>query len=261
MHPIEHLRYLARADSTDAVAAAAETARALGSLRGDAATLVVATRRILERHPTVGQMWWICAHLLVAADPAERAWAIADELDDDPTGPALADALPPGSTVLTGGFGWPLVEAFAERDDVRVACLVSDDESQRFARRLTRFGVDVDWVDPPDLASVAAGCDLAVVATTAASDRTVLAGADAAAAAQAAAAAHLPVWLAAGAGTVLPHRYVEAILAAAPGAVTELPLADVARVFNPDGPSAHPATALRTTAPFAPELLRAASVG
>lgn len=93
VHPIEHLRYLARADSAEAARMVGETATALGSLGNDPAMLVVAVRRILERHAAVGPMWWMCAHLLVAGDVYERAWDLADELADDPTADRVADEL------------------------------------------------------------------------------------------------------------------------------------------------------------------------
>ena len=93
MHPIEHLRYLARADSAEAARMVGETATALGSLGNDPATLVVAVRRILERHANVGPMWWVAAHLLVAGDVYERAWELADEVADDPTAEHLVAEL------------------------------------------------------------------------------------------------------------------------------------------------------------------------
>ena len=39
--------------------------------------LVVACRRIVERHPTSGPLWWFCASLLTASDPFRAAAALA----------------------------------------------------------------------------------------------------------------------------------------------------------------------------------------
>ncbi len=111
MHPIEHLRYLARVDSTVAARYVGETATALGSLGDDPATLVVAVRRILERHAAVAPLWWVCAHLLVAADPYARGWELADELAGDPTPELLADALDVWAT--DAGDAGPLVVSLA----------------------------------------------------------------------------------------------------------------------------------------------------
>ena len=63
VHPIEHLRYVARAQGADSASLVEETAMALGSLRFDPAGLVVACRRIVERHPFNGPLWWLCSGL------------------------------------------------------------------------------------------------------------------------------------------------------------------------------------------------------
>ena len=80
MHPIEHLRYVARAQGADPASLAEETAHALGSLRVDPSGLVVACRRIVERHPFVGPLWWLCANVTTSAEPFEAVWELADEI-------------------------------------------------------------------------------------------------------------------------------------------------------------------------------------
>ncbi len=62
-----------------------EAAIALGSMRADGPDLVVACRRIVERHPEIGALWWLCARLLISDDPSRLAWQIADEIGADPT--------------------------------------------------------------------------------------------------------------------------------------------------------------------------------
>ena len=54
VHPIERLRYVARARGADAESLVRETAGALRGLGLDPSGLVVACRRIVERHPTSG---------------------------------------------------------------------------------------------------------------------------------------------------------------------------------------------------------------
>jgi len=243
VHPIEHLRYLARADSSEAAALVAETAAALAGLRGDHATLVVAARRIIERHPTVGPLWWLCAHLLVAPDARQRAWELSELLADDPTPDELAEALPHGAAVLTGGFTAALTEAFAEREVVAMV-LVDGDDSLRLARRLGRFGIDVEPVEQHGVEAAAARADMVVVGATAGSDSVALGSPDAAAAARAGARAAFPVWLIEPGGTRLPSRFLSAIEAAG---CHEFDLGAVARRVG----APHP------PAPLAPELLRA----
>lgn len=246
MHPIEHLRHLARAESADAAMLVAETATALGGLRNDPASLVVATRRIIERHPTVGPLWWLCSHVLVAADPRRRAWELADELAADPTATELAEAVPAGATVLVGGAGPVLLAGLAERGDVAVLAHVAGEDSRRLVLRLRRAGVAVDEIGAGDLAAAAATARLVIVGAVAADDHCVLGRAEAAAVCRAGAAAHLPVWLLSPLGTTLPSRYVDAIRGADPQLI-ELDLGVIARRLGPS----------RSAVPLAPELLRA----
>lgn len=255
MHPIEHLRYLARVDSTEAAGLVAETATALGSLRHDPATLVVACRRILERHASVGPMWWMCSHLLLAADAGDRSWELADEIGDDPTAAYLAARLPPGGTVLTGGFDLVVIEAVADRDDVAVVCLALGD-AVRSVRRAARFGVTIEPLDASEVAAAATRCDAAVISLRAGSPTSLLVAPEAALVARAAAAVGTPVWLVAPIGTCLPERYVVAIGAAAGPALAGLDPSLVDDVVGPSGAGTGVAAALRPTAPMAPELLR-----
>ena len=68
--------------------------RALASLRADHANLVIASRRIVERHPDVGPLWSMCARLLTSDDPTELAWQV------------------PGASV--GATSWPAPLAFRD---------------------------------------------------------------------------------------------------------------------------------------------------
>lgn len=83
MHPIEHLRYLARARGIDGDSLVREAAVAIGSLPDDAAMLVVVCRRLIEKHPTVAPLWWLCASVLTAPDPSEAAWELYERHQDD----------------------------------------------------------------------------------------------------------------------------------------------------------------------------------
>ena len=83
MHPIERLRYVARAAGADAESLVRETAGALRGLGLDTAGLVVACRRIVERHPTCGPLWWLCARMLTSSDPMAAARAAVEEIECD----------------------------------------------------------------------------------------------------------------------------------------------------------------------------------
>ena len=99
VHPIEHLRYVARAQGADPASLVEETAHALGSLHFDPSGLVVACRRIVERHPFTGALWWLCANVSTSAEPFEAVWELADEIRNDPTGAELGAALPDDALV------------------------------------------------------------------------------------------------------------------------------------------------------------------
>ena len=81
MHPIERLRYVARARGADAESLVRETAGALRGLGLDMSGLVVACRRIVERHPTSGPLWWLCARMLTSSDPLAAGRAAVDEIE------------------------------------------------------------------------------------------------------------------------------------------------------------------------------------
>lgn len=93
MHPIERLRFVARAEGVDDRLIALEATAALVSFEGDPAALVAACRRVLSRQPRCGPLWWACARLLTAED----LWATAQEtiamIEADPSRDALAYAL------------------------------------------------------------------------------------------------------------------------------------------------------------------------
>ena len=56
VHPMERLRYVARAGGVDQFALAREAADALGSLWGEPAELVNACRRMVHHHPLAGSL-------------------------------------------------------------------------------------------------------------------------------------------------------------------------------------------------------------
>lgn len=88
MHPIERLRYLARVDPSHVELIAREAAETLLAC-GGSAELVVACRRLLERHPACGPLWWVTATALTSADPAVGLLHTLGALDDDPTADLL----------------------------------------------------------------------------------------------------------------------------------------------------------------------------
>ena len=172
---------------------------------------MIAGRRIVERHPEVGPLWWMCAHLLTSDDPTGRAWEIAEQIDTDPTPRQLAAALPDDATVLT--IGWPEIggAGLLLRGDVRVLCADSRFEASGFLQRLERCDVECEPVPPESIARAAAAADVVVVEAVAASVGRVLAPVGSHVIAAVARTVSAPVWLVAGVGRCLPGEYVDAI--------------------------------------------------
>src|SRR3954451_3140179 len=120
MHPIERLRYVARASGADQRVLVHETATALRGLRLEPSGLVTACRRIVERHPTSGPLWWLCAKTLTAADPLAESWCCVQAIEEDPTADLLARALPDDATVCLVGSPTQVAHALSRRGDVMV---------------------------------------------------------------------------------------------------------------------------------------------
>ncbi len=211
MHPIEHLRYVARARGADPAALVRETAQALSAMRFDPSGLVVACRRILERHPECGPLWWLCARLLADPEPFELARRIATEIDRDPTAAELAAALPDGATVVT--IGWPDVagQALTRRGDVTVLVVDSRHDGSGFIQRLERCEVPCEAVQPEAIARAVGVADVVVVETVAACPGVAVAPIGSAVLAAVGSACSVPVWLVAGLGRRLPAAFVDVI--------------------------------------------------
>ncbi len=262
MHPIERLRYVARASGPDHALLARETAGALAALGFDPPGIVTACRRIIERHPTSGPLWWLACRVLVADDPVAEAWRAADEIADDPTAVELAHALPDEASVLV--LGWPeqIGEALPRRGDVEVLAVDVLDEGVGLVRRLRRCDVEAVEVPVSGLGAAAAGVDLVLVEASALGPGGLVGVAGSRAAAAVARHAGVPVWVVAGVGRVLPGRLWEALAGRLDAddpwdADDELiPLDLVDRVAGPRGVEDVASALAAADCPVAPELLR-----
>lgn len=201
---MERLRHLARAGALEHGVLVQEGAQALAALHHDPAGLLLASRRLLERHPGSGPLWWLCARMLTSDSPAGEGWACAREVDTDATAGHLAQQLPLDATVVV--LGWPEVAApaLAQRGDVRV--LVVDARAEGFELVAALRRVDVDAVDVPEagVAAAVGAADLVVLEAGAAGPEGLLAVAGSLAAAAVAAQVGVPVWAVAGVGRLLP---------------------------------------------------------
>jgi hypothetical protein len=262
MHPIERLRHVARAPGEAPALLAREAAGALAAFGDDPAGLVTACRRLVDRQPTAGPVWWLASRVLAAADPAQEAWRSARALADDGTPQALAAALPEDARVLVVGWPEQAGEALARRGDLAVLALDVAGEGHALVNRLRGAGVEAEAVDPAGAGAAAAASAIVLVEALAAGPSGAVAAAGSRAAAAAGRHAGASVWLVAGVGRVLPARLWEALRArlegrGAPWAEPEevVPADLLDGVVGPAGPVAAAAALAAADCPVAPELL------
>lgn len=242
MHPIERLRYVARASGGDQRLLVRETAGALRGLQFEPAGLVVACRRIVERHPTSGPLWWFCSSLLTAPQPFDEMYRLASEVENDPTPDHLFDALPDEATVCV--VGWPdlIGDAVLRRGDITVLAVDASDEGAAFVRRLQRSDVDAEIVPAAGTSAAAMAADFVVVEAFAGAGGEVLAVRGSRALASVAYCSERPVWLVAGRGRRLTEPMFTTMVARVADVrapwqadAEPLPLALCSTLVGPDG--------------------------
>jgi hypothetical protein len=261
-HPIERLRWVARAEGAGATLLAREAAGALASVGDDLPGLLTGCRRLLDRHPAVGPLWWLAARSLAAEDPARELYVAMSDLDADPTTGVLAANLPDDVTVTV--LGWPeqAGDALRRRGDLEVLVVDSKGEGGSFARRLSADGVEAFEVAEQGLGTAVRESGLVLLEASALGPTGAVCSAGSLAAAAVGRALGIDVWVVAGAGRVLPGRLWDALLARLdaaddPWALEDevVPLEWCTGVAGPKGVDV-PADAIkRADCPVVPELL------
>lgn len=263
MHPIERLRYVARASGAGHDVLVRETASALASFAGDPAGMVTACRRIVARQPRSGPMWWLAARVLTAPEPMPAAWDAVEELERDPTARELAHSVDEGATVVV--LGWPdlVSQAIARRGDLEVLVVDVHGEGSGLARRLVLDDGDATLVLVEGLGAAVAEADLVLLEASVIGPEEFLAVSGSRAAAATARHAEVPVWLVGGVGRLMPQRMWEGVVARlgldeepwdAEDEIVPLDLVD--RIVGPAGPEPVPEALRRTDCPVAPELFK-----
>lgn len=245
---------------------AAEAASALAEMgQSDVAGLVPGCRRLIERYPANGPLWWLAARVLTAAEPREAAREAAAALASDPTLRRLAATLPDDVTVLV--VGWPdAAETLGRRADLEVLVVDGDGEGAGLQRSLVADGIDASLVPSTGVAAAATVAGLVLVEAVAAGPTGLLAAPGSHAAAAVAARAGVPVWAVTPVGRVLPEALWSALLARLDASGTEpwdrhqelVPADLVDVVVGPDGAADVATSGMGVpSCPVAPELLRA----
>ena len=163
MHPIEHLRYVARATGADPVALVSETAQALFGLHMEPAGLVLAARRIVERHPTCAPLWWLCAQSLSALDPFERLYELESEIDKDATTDHLLAQISEAQTVCIVGWSPTALEALVQRGDCKALVIDSFGSADSAVNALERVEVEAETVSVEHASRAIEMCDMVVL--------------------------------------------------------------------------------------------------
>ena len=186
MHPIERLRWIARAEGESSSTLAVEAAYSLAELaRHDPAAVVTACRRLLDAHPRAGPIWWAASRILGAADLDAEAYELSRLLAGDETPQWLASGLvelssrdgrsDPGPTVVVAS---PLEElaqvvdcleasAFAGSLSVRLVGLAPSVRSD--LAHLDAAGIDAAGFSLDEISPALDGADLVVVGVLGAS--------------------------------------------------------------------------------------------
>jgi translation initiation factor 2B subunit (eIF-2B alpha/beta/delta family) len=266
MHPIEHLRYVARARGADPALLVRETAEAMMAMRIDASGIMIACRRIVERQADCGPLWWFASKVVTSIEPAETAWELAAAIEHDATPRQLAEAIAQDATVVVVGDGDLVAEGLSRRGDVQVYVVDSRHRATSVVRQLERAEVPCDPVQPEALAAVIAAADLVLVECVAMSPERGLVPVGGLAAALVAADVGVPIWMVGGVGRRLPEEYVAAIETRLGEAVDpvdgeyESVRVDLLAAVVTEHGSGAPSVMGRPDCPFAPELLRVSPI-
>jgi len=204
MHPIERMRYVARASGVPQHVLVREAAGALMSFADEPHGLVTACRRMVSRQPTSGPLLWLGSRALTAGDPAEELRRCMKLLDEDSTAIELRHALPSDCTVAV--LGWPEAASAAlpARGDLEVLVVDAFGEGTGLVRELWNRDIDASDVAVSGLGAAVAGADLLLLEAPAIGPDEFLAVAGSRAAGAVARHAQIPVWLVGGVGRQLP---------------------------------------------------------
>ena len=252
---------VARASGEEPGLLAREAAAALAGCADDPRALVLACRRLLERQPASGPLWWLASRVVAAADPGTEAWMSAELLREDVTPAVLAATLPEDAVVTV--LGWPeqVTEALRRRGDARVLVVDVMGDGSPLVAALHRAGSDASLVPEAGIGAAVAASTLVLLDASAVGPGGFLAVTGSHAAAAVAYTEEIPVWVVAGVGRTLPARLwgamVDRVTALGDPWDSEwevVPLPLVTAVVGPEGPLT-PTDALELLdCPDAPEL-------
>lgn len=234
----------------------------LAALADDPLGLLTSCRRLLDRQPAAGALWWVCARLIEAADARAEALAIVRDLADTAALRALCLDVPERATVAVvadPAGGSDLVDVLAgDRGDLTLVELADPADAPDIADAtgvadpadltdLTDATGSVDVQEPTDARELASGPPLTLVEAGAVGADRFLTLPGTGEAIAAARARGVPVWLVVHTGRRLPGPLFDAVALRA-SACEVAPIRAVDRVIEPR----------QVDCPCPPELLRPA---
>lgn len=262
MHPIERLRYMARAGDVGTVSLVREAAVALSATARDPMELVMACRQLIERRPSSGPLVWLSARMITGSEARAEAWDVVEAIERDTTARELAHVLAADTTVLVIGSPEIIGSALLARGDVGVLVADTIGEGYGLVHQLEINDHSVAEVPAGGVGSAAADADLVLLETDALCDGGALCRTGSLAAAAVAHHMRVPVWLVAGVGRCLPSRMWQPM---ADRSISDQPWDDeveivpldlIDKVTGPSGPQPVAEARLRVDCPIAPELFR-----
>jgi hypothetical protein len=212
VHPIERLRFVARASHVPHEVLAQEAAVALADFVGNDASLLIACQRILARQPTSAVMVWLVAHILGAPNQRKALWEAVETLESDPTSVQLADTLPDGATVAVAGWSDVVADVVRKRGDLGLVVVDIDGSADHFVDRLVDTGQRAFSVTPEGVGQAMSECTLLLCELVALGPEQVLATQGTLPAATVAQHWDIPVWAVASTGVALPGRMYEGLI-------------------------------------------------
>lgn len=212
VHPIERLRYVARAGDVAATTLVSDAAAALAAFTDDRSELLTACRQLLRRRPGSGPLVWLAARMLTGVDPIREARDVVDAITADPTCARLAAAIPSDVRLLVVGSPDIVGRALSERPDVEVLVVDAAGDGYSLLRRLAEL--DHVCTDVPDwgVGAAVSACDLVLIEADAAGPDGLYARAGSRAAAAVAVESGVDVWAVVGVGGHLPELMWRAML-------------------------------------------------
>lgn len=219
-----------------------EAALSLARFADDQPALVTACRRLVDRHPANGPIWWLAASMLTAIDPVDAAATCVQRSGADETLADVSTALPDDATICV--LGWPprLADALAPRGDLNVRVIDAEGDGPGFVRLLEDVDVPATDVDVTGMGGAVATADLVLLEASAIGPEVAVSPSGSWPMAALARTASVPVWLVGGVGRLvgastwpaLFDRLVGGTVAPWEGGVDRLPLDLVDRIFGDD---------------------------